>query len=198
MSSPARRGLLASALVALSLTAGCGSGTEPGGSAELPSDFSAALERAPKQVAELYASGDELLDGGQATYEKTLAGVEGLPIVVNNWASWCGPCRTEFPFFQDLAVEEVERVAFLGVVSEDSEAAAETFLRDNPLPYPSVIDAGGDLASWIESPLVGYPNTLFYDRRGELAYVKQGPYESEEELAADVERYALGSKSADG
>ena len=193
----ARRGLFVVALLAGALSAGCGSSTEPGASPGVSDDYAEALESAPKQVAKLYASGDVLLDGGQTTYEQQLAEAKGFPIVVNNWASWCGPCRTEFPFFQSLSVEEVKRVAFLGVVSEDSNAAAEAFLRDNPLPYPSVTDPEGDLARWIDSPLIGYPNTLFYDSDGELVFVKQGPYESEGELDSDIDRYVLEGASAE-
>ena len=186
-----RRSVFVTVLLACAVGVGCGSGTEPDAVAGLADDYAEALQVAPRQIADLYASGDALLDGGEATYQQALAETEGYPLVVNNWASWCGPCRTEFPFFQELAVEEIERVAFLGVVSEDSEAAAEAFLRDNPLPYPSITDPEGDLARWIDSPLIGYPNTLFYDRRGELVFVKQGPYESEEALASDIGRYAL-------
>lgn len=193
-----RRALLAVAAVICVLSVGCGSSGDPGASAKTADEYAEAVESAPKQIAELYASGDALLDGGEEAYAQRIDDVKGFPLVVNNWASWCGPCRTEFPFFQNQAVEEIKRVAFLGVVSEDSEEAAETFLRDNPLPYPSVIDPGGDLSSWIDSPLIGYPNTLFYDSSGELVYVKQGPYESEDALAADIALYADGDAPANG
>ena len=48
------------------------------------------------------------------------------------------------------------------------------------------------IVNWIDTPLIGQPNTLFYDEAGKLVYVKQGPYETEEDLAADIDRYALG------
>ena len=157
-------------------------------------DYDAALAQAPPKLAGLYGDGDAILSGGKGTYEAKLAAVRGYPVVVNNWASWCGPCRAEFPYLQSQAATHLDRVAFLGVDSEDSQAAAETFLQDNPLPYPSVAAPGkSDLQDWTGEALVGYPNTLFYDSGGDIVYVHQGPYASEDDLAADIEKYALSS-----
>ena len=157
-------------------------------------DYSAAIDKAPPPLAKLYANGDEVISGGEQAYDSTIAAVAGHPVVVNNWASWCMPCREEFPYFQQQAAKHLDQVAFLGVDSEDSEDAAETFLKDNPLPYPSIEAPGkGDFGEWIDTSLVGYPNTIFYDRNGELVYTHQGPYTSEDDLAADIDKYALGT-----
>ncbi len=179
---------LGAALLA-AVVPGCGSGDETGGDAP---DYESALESAPPRLAAFYADGDAVLAGGEATYERLLSEAEGYPVVVNNWASWCMPCRDEFPHFQSQAAEHLDEVAFLGVDSEDSTDAAETFLRDNPLPYPSVEAPNKrDFQDWIGRELVGYPNTVFYDADGELVYAKQGPYRDEAELAADIDKYAL-------
>jgi thiol-disulfide isomerase/thioredoxin len=181
---------LAAGLLVLTLAA-CGSS---GGSSEAP-DYSATLKHAPPKLAKLYADGDRLITGGQDAYERTLASVRGYPVVVNNWASWCGPCRSEFPHFQQAAAEHMDEVAFLGVDTDDSADAYETFLRDNPIPYPSVEDADKELASWTGSTTVGLPNTLYYDTSGKLVYTHQGPYTSQDDLNADLEKYALGQSS---
>jgi thiol-disulfide isomerase/thioredoxin len=173
-------------LAALALGA-CGSADN---SADAP-DYGAALKDAPPKLAKLYANGDELIKGGQDAYESTLASVRGYPVVVNNWASWCGPCRQEFPHFQQAAAAHLDQVAFLGVDTQDSEAAYDTFVRDNPIPYPSVEDPDKQLPDWTGTTLVGYPNTLFYDRDGNLVFAHQGPYSSEDDLNADIEKYAL-------
>jgi thiol-disulfide isomerase/thioredoxin len=184
-------GLLALLLAGL-LLAACGSDDE----AAAAPDYEAALKGAPPKLAALYANGDELITGGEDAYEETLASVRGYPVVVNNWASWCGPCRTEFPWFQQAAADHLDEVAFLGINSEDSPDAYETFLRDTPIPYPSVEDPDKDVAAWTGASLVGgLPNTFFYDREGELVYTHQGPYTSQEDLDADIEKYALGSSS---
>lgn len=169
--------------------AGCGgSGDGAGGKSSV--DFDRALERAPQRLSQLYEMPAVGGLEGQEDYESTLSSLRGFPVVVNNWASWCGPCRQEFPMFQAQAARRLDQVAFLGVLSEDSRDAASTFLRDSPVPYPSVDDPDGELQAWIGRGLVGLPNTLFYDVDGDLVYVKQGPYSDEDDLAADIDHYA--------
>lgn len=151
-------------------------------------DYEKALAGAPKPLAGLYAKGDALIPGGIAELDSQLAAVRGYPAVVNVWASWCGPCRFEFPDFQRVAAKRGDEVAFLGLDAEDSDAAAQTFLEELPLPYPSVTDP--DAEAKREFGLLGYPATIYFDAQGERTYVKQGPYRSAEEIEADIERHA--------
>jgi len=169
-----------------------GSSVDPGNAADAPS-FDEALKAAPPKLAALYAEGSELIEGGEAAYEETLDSVEGYPVVVNEWGSWCGPCREEFPHFQSQAAQHLDEVAFLGVDTEDNPDAYATFLEEHPIPYPSVADPDGEFSDWAGVALIGQPNTLFYDRDGELVFTHQGPYTDEAALAADVEKYALSS-----
>jgi len=162
--------------------------SEAANPASAASDYEEALADAPPPLAALYEQGDAIIDGGLDGYEAQLTDLRGHPVVVNFWASWCGPCRFEFPFFQSLAAERGTEVAFVGVDSDDAPAAAETFLEDFPLPFPSFGDP--DKQIFDELSLRGLPATAFYDSGGELAFLKQGPYESEADLAADIERYA--------
>jgi cytochrome c biogenesis protein CcmG, thiol:disulfide interchange protein DsbE len=152
-------------------------------------DYDKALADAPKPLAELYARGDALLAGGAEAFEAQLADLRGHPVVVNKWASWCGPCRFEFPFFQSQAAERGDEVAFIGVDSNDSEDAARTFLDEFPLPYPSFSDPDQEIAELIGAGRE-FPSTAFFDGEGEPTYLRRGGYASEEELAADIERYA--------
>ena len=177
------------ALLASATLAACG-GNE---SASPAPDYDAAIAKAPPKLAQLYANGDQLIDGGEQAYDEVILSVRGYPVVVNNWGSWCGPCREEFPHFQQEAADHLDQVAFLGVDTEDSPDAYETFLRDNPIPYPSVADPDRELSKWTGTGLVGQPNTLFYDRDGNLVYTHQGPYTSQDDLNADIQKYALSS-----
>jgi len=149
----------------------------------------APLDNAPPELAALREQASELLPGGVEAVEQRLAELEGTPVVVNKWASWCGPCRFEFPFFQRQAVARGDRVAFLGVDSDDSDDAARTFLSELPLPYPSYTDPGSEIAETLDAHRE-FPATVFIDSSGEQVYVKRGGYPSEDDLIADIERYA--------
>ena len=125
-------------------SAGCGSGQGGDYGGEHP-DYEKALAGSPPPLAALHRQGNELLGGGQDAYEKRIAALRGYPVVVNVWASWCGPCRFEFPTLQRLSAKYGKQVAFLGVDSEDSDDAARTFLAEAPVPYPSYTDPDEDI-----------------------------------------------------
>jgi cytochrome c biogenesis protein CcmG/thiol:disulfide interchange protein DsbE len=182
--------LLALLLVAL-VASGCGSSGSGEYGGKHP-DYRRVLAGSPPPLAALHSQANRLLPGGPGAYEKRIAALEGYPVVANVWASWCGPCRFEFPVLQKLSARYGKRVAFLGVDSQDSDAAARTFLAEAPVPYPSYTDPDEKIADSLGASL-GLPDTAFYDRAGQLVYLKQGPYAHDSELEADVRRYALKS-----
>jgi len=179
-------GLLSAAATAL-LAVGCGAGN--GDFDGKHPDYATALAGSPPALAALHRQGNELLPGGLDAYEERIRALRGHPIVANVWASWCGPCRFEFPAFQRVSAAYGKRVAFLGVDSQDSEGHAKDFLGEAPVPYPSYSDPDEEIAN--ELGAFGLPATAFYDREGELVYLDLKPYVEAEELRADVERYAL-------
>jgi thiol-disulfide isomerase/thioredoxin len=185
---------LVAGIVAVGIAA-CGGTGESGGQASKAPDYDRALAGAPKPLADLYAQGDRLLPGGTAAFERRLAALRGHPVVVNKWASWCAPCRFEFPFFQRLAVRLGKRVAFVGLNAGDNTGNAKAFLAKFPVPYPSFEDPNEKAAHALGAS-ASYPVTIFYDRRGEQTFVHQGGYPTEARLREDIERYALGGKSS--
>jgi len=170
------------------LFAGC-TKDEPKSAAPSVAEAKKALAGAPAPLARIHRQSNELLGGGAQALEKRIASLKGYPIVVNKWGSWCGPCRREFPAFQGQAIEQGKKVAFLGVNGADPGADARAFLKKYPVAFPSYVDPDEKLASVIKAA-GPYPQTVFYDRAGEITRVKAGPYRTEDELAADVERYA--------
>ena len=123
---------------------------------------------------------------------RQLRALRGYPVVVNKWASWCGPCRAEFPVFQKASIQEAKRIAFLGVDSSDNDGDAGTFLSDFPLSYPSYRDPDLKVARVFHG-VGAFPTTVFYDKNGKLAYTHQGPYQSVGDLVRDVRRYTGGA-----
>jgi thiol-disulfide isomerase/thioredoxin len=129
------------------------------------------------------------LDGGRDAFEKRIASERGKPVVVNKWASWCAPCRFEFPFFQSQERKRSGEVVFLGVNSNDNRGDAEDFLAEYPVRFPHFEDPNLEVAASFNA-VQAFPATAFYDSKGELAYVHQGGYPTEDKLAEDIERYA--------
>jgi cytochrome c biogenesis protein CcmG, thiol:disulfide interchange protein DsbE len=129
------------------------------------------------------------LEGGVPGFQAELQKLRGKPVVVNKWASWCGPCRAEFPHLRRQALKRNGRVAFLGVNSNDNDAAAREFLSEHPVPFRSFTDPDSKIAAEMNAAQA-FPATAFYGSDGRLEYVRQGVYNTEAKLAEDIDRYA--------
>ena len=182
------RTLLCIALAA-TLLAGCGGGGDPQSAAPSKRQAASALAGAPAPLARLHQQANQLLGGGRTAFEARLRDLRGHPVVVNKWASWCGPCRSEFPFFQRQSVKRGKEIAFVGVDGNDNDADARKFLSQFPVTYPSYRDPDLKVSASFKG-LLAFPSTAFYDSKGQLAYLKQGAYATERKLAEDIERYA--------
>ena len=153
-------------------------------------EVSKPLADAPPKLAALHERVNELAPGGKKALDAELRELRGHPVVVNLWASWCGPCRHELPFFQRQAVKRGAKVAFLGVNSNDSADSARRLTAEYPMPYPSFVDPRLSVAGGYGAR--GLPITAFYDAAGKRVLVHQGGFTSEAQLAAEIDRYALG------
>jgi cytochrome c biogenesis protein CcmG/thiol:disulfide interchange protein DsbE len=144
----------------------------------------------PGPLAENASQANELIDGSTDALDAKLDDLRGFPVVVNQWGSWCPPCRDEFPFFADVAEEHAKDVAFVGVDVQEDRGAAEQFLKEFPVPYPSIHDEGADAVRSLGWTQVS-PTTWFIDDRGEIVYQRPGPYPDAASLEADLQRYLL-------
>jgi thiol-disulfide isomerase/thioredoxin len=117
----------------------------------------------------------------------TLAGMDldGAPLslgdslgevtVVNSWATWCAPCRTEMPEFADVATKlDGQGVTFVGINVQDDLDAAREYTIDTP--YRSIVDPDGSLVAQIpDVPPRSLPVTVILDRQGRVAVRIVGP-----------------------
>ena len=176
---------MALAVLAVTVAAGCGESTPR---SRAP-DYATVLAGSPPPLAALHRQAGKLLGGGGDAFDARLGALRGYPVVVNKWASWCGPCRAEFPLLQQTSGKLGKRVAFVGVDSNDADGAARDFLHQLPVPYPSYTDPDEKIAAELKAQ-VGFPATAFYDRAGRLVYTHLGQYSSRSDLEADIRRYA--------
>jgi cytochrome c biogenesis protein CcmG, thiol:disulfide interchange protein DsbE len=108
-----------------------------------------------------------------ADYRQALSELRGTPVLVNVWASWCGPCREEAPLLAAANDAHGDRVQFLGIDILDERTSARAFMREFGWTYPSVFDASGAIRDGLG--LLGQPVTLFYDASGEVVDTWSGP-----------------------
>jgi thiol-disulfide isomerase/thioredoxin len=180
--------LLALGLVAaVTLAIVSSKGTTGPASAPQPRPTAREVASLPRQIQSNLAQANQVID---TPVQTELAALRGVPVVVNQWASWCPNCRAEFPFFQQLARKYRGRVAFLGLDSQDSRGGAQDFLKRYPVEYPSVFDSGATQAASLGGGQ-GWPTTIYFDRRGQRTYVRTGGYTTLASLDADIQQHAL-------
>ncbi|MDP8955863.1 MAG: TlpA family protein disulfide reductase [Actinomycetota bacterium] len=107
-----------------------------------------------------------------ARFRELLGQLRGIPVVVNIWGSWCGPCLEEAPDLARVAGEFSGRVQFIGVDINDLRVPAQNFIRRFGWPYPSVFDPPGAIRDALG--LVGQPHTVIFDRTGKRTSVHAG------------------------
>jgi cytochrome c biogenesis protein CcmG/thiol:disulfide interchange protein DsbE len=95
-----------------------------------------------------------------------LSDLKGKPLVLNFWASWCGPCKMEHPVIAWGARRFEHDVQFYGVVFEDTEENARAFAGNPDPSFPQLIDERSRMA--VDYGVTGVPETYFIDARGIL------------------------------
>jgi cytochrome c biogenesis protein CcmG/thiol:disulfide interchange protein DsbE len=119
-----------------------------------------------------------------------LADLAGRPVIVNFWASWCGPCVEEFPLLREAAERHADDgLVVVGIVFRDRSEAARDFMARNGATWPAAMDPGDRVAS--AYGILGPPETYFIGRDGRVAARQIGQFSAESldtKVAAIMER----------
>jgi peroxiredoxin len=107
----------------------------------------------------------ETVDGGKKI---SLEDFKGKPVVINFWATWCGPCKEELPLFEKMWNKFKDKdVVFLGVDVMDDRTNASEFIKNSGITYTNLYDQPGEVSS--KYKVVALPATFFIDKEGKVA-----------------------------
>ena len=116
------------------------------------------------------------------------------PLVLDFWATWCGPCQAELPHLETLSKEYRGRVAFYGVNSSDSPRVAAAYARENNLTFPMLDDADHHVAFQYSADSI--PLLIVIDTQGKVRAVTEGYSENvEAELSKTLDILLAEEKS---
>jgi cytochrome c biogenesis protein CcmG/thiol:disulfide interchange protein DsbE len=117
----------------------------------------------------------------------SLESLRGKTVVLNFWASWCGPCRDELPILEEVSKRwRGKNVVFVGVDARDVRSDARSFLERYGVTYPNVYDGKGSLLG--RYGVGGVPETYFVDAAGKVRWRIAGPVEEASDLNEGIER----------
>lgn len=103
----------------------------------------------------------------------SLSEFRGQVVMINFWASWCGPCRQEMPLLEKIH-QRYEPLGFtlLGVNVEENSSDAKAFLEDRPVTFPILFDPHNGVSKLYD--VVAMPSTVLIDRQGNVRYLHHG------------------------
>jgi thiol-disulfide isomerase/thioredoxin len=136
--------------------------------------------------------------GSATQLDAALRTLHGVPIVDTAWASWCEPCRRELPLFAPASARYGQRVTFLGIDTGDVRSAADSFLAQHPISFPSYQATIAQLRSFLPGGVEGLPTTIFIDSAGKVVDVHAGSYVSSATIDQDVARFASSAAATTG
>jgi thiol-disulfide isomerase/thioredoxin len=157
-------------LVALVAVLAISSCTSSGGSNDFQFKYATKLDTliSPDSRKAAEHVDGKLLNGGTTSVQAS----KGKVLVLNFWASWCGPCQVETPQFEQV-YQQLHRtgVDFLGIDTKDTRSGARTFLSENQISYPIVYDQQGETQLRLGDIPGVLPFTVLIDKKGRVAAV---------------------------
>ncbi|MFC1871436.1 TlpA family protein disulfide reductase [Chloroflexota bacterium] len=117
----------------------------------------------------------------------SFSGLWGNPVMLNFWATWCGPCRLEIPYIQELHEEWRDKdLAVLTVNVGENPSQVEEFMAQNQLTFPVLLDVDGEVST--QYSVRGIPTTVFIDSEGVIRVIKVGAFSSKAAIERDLSK----------
>ena len=158
--------MLASVVLFAVFLAGCTLGNQE----NIPGGGVVNIETRPLIAESERPAAPEVCNETVAEEELCLEEFAGQPVLVNFWASWCGPCAREIPDLVGLGDIYEGDIQIVGVNNQDTRTNARSFERDQDVDYPSWFDRGAVVAAaFADTAPIGLPSTILLDREHRVA-----------------------------
>ena len=124
----------------------------------------------------------------------SLAALRGQVVLVNFWATWCGPCRKEMPLLEQIHKKYAPLgFTMLGINVEEDTTHMEAFLGDVPVTFPVLLDPANSVSKLYD--VAAMPSTVIIDRKGQVRYIHQGWQPGDESRYQDVIRQLIRERT---
>jgi thiol-disulfide isomerase/thioredoxin len=107
-----------------------------------------------------------------------LNSLRGKPVLINFWATWCIPCKSEMPLLEQYYLKLTDKIAFYGINQQETKNVILPYLKDNSITFPILVDETGEVTR--NYLIEGFPTTYFIDKDGFLRSIQIGPLTNEQ------------------
>ena len=126
--------------------------------------------------------------------EMSLGSLKGKVVLINFWATWCGPCRKEMPLLEQIQKKYAPLgFTMLGVNVEEDTRLMDTFLKDVPVTFPVLLDPANGVSKLYD--VSAMPSTVIVDRKGNVRFIHQGYKPGDENKYQDLIRQLIREKA---
>jgi peroxiredoxin len=116
----------------------------------------------------------------------TLSSLRGKPVLINFWATWCGPCFEEMPYFQELSSKWPQKgLEFLSIDTGESASRTSGYMQANGFTFPVLVDNKGNVA--LKYGIMYLPTTIMIDKDGVIQFMKATSFGSLSELEGEIQ-----------
>jgi len=153
-----------------------------------------ALSIAPVLAGDATAPAAEFALTSRTGEVVSLSGLKGQVVLINFWATWCGPCRKEMPLLEQIQKKYASLgFTMLGVNVEEDTTMMDAFLKDVPVTFPILLDPANGVSKLYN--VSAMPSTVIVDRKGNIRYIHQGYKAGDESKYQDMIRQLIRERA---